>query len=77
MAAKRKYDWEGWFGQPTTVLVRGVDYHCSQAIMWQQVRNNARTRRVQVSITDNNDSITIDVQDGMDLTYLVGDATNQ
>ena len=61
MAARRKYPWEVWFGQPRTVLVRGVDYMLPQAIMWQSVRNNARKFSVRVRITDAGDALIIDV----------------
>lgn len=63
MPAKRKYRWEEWFGQPETVIVRGVDYYCSQAIMWQQVRTNAYLRGVRVKVTDLNDRLVINVID--------------
>lgn len=61
MAAERKYWWEKWFGQPKTMLVRGVDYHCAQAIMWQTVRNNARQKGVKARVTDIHDGILIEV----------------
>lgn len=63
MAAKRKYGWERWFGRSRTELVRGVDYHCAQAIMWQMVRNNARRYGVRVRVTDTHDGILIEVLD--------------
>lgn len=62
MAAKRKYRWEEWFGKPRTVLVRGVDYHCAQAIMWQQVRNNAGMRGVKIHLRDEGDRIVIEMR---------------
>jgi hypothetical protein len=61
MSAKRKYPWEEWFGQPRTVLVRGIDYHCGQGIMWQQIRNSAVRYGVRVRLHDENDRIVIEV----------------
>ena len=61
MAAKRKYMWEEWFDQPSTTLVRGTDYHCSQSTMAGMVRNNASQRGVRVRLIDTGDSITIEV----------------
>lgn len=65
MPAHRKYDWETWFGQRRTRLVRGQDYHCSQSMMWQMVRNNAYARGLvgRVKITDTHDGIEIEVAD--------------
>ena len=61
MGAKRKYMWEDWFDKPHTLLVRGVDYHCSQSAMAGMVRNNASQRGVRVRIIDTGWSITIEV----------------
>ncbi len=61
MGAPRKYKWEVWFDQPRTVLVRGVDYRCSQSSMVAGIRNAASTRGVRVRLTDTGDSITIGV----------------
>lgn len=61
MGARRKYKWDIWFGQPRTVLTRGVDYQCSQATMAQTVRNNASQRGLRVSVTDTGDSIVIEI----------------
>ena len=57
----RKYQWEQWFEQPQTVLVRGVDYHCSQTTMSGMIRNNASRRGVRTRLIDNGDSIIIEV----------------
>lgn len=57
----RKYDWEGWFDQPVTKIWRGLDYHCSQWAMICQVKQNAQTRGLRVRVTDNHESITIEV----------------
>ena len=59
MGARRKYRWEEWLTQPYTVLVRGIDYDCSQSCMTQSIRNKASKIGVRVSITDNRDSIEI------------------
>ena len=61
MGAKRKYRWEEWFERPRTVLLRGVDYDCSQSAMSGAVRNNASMRGVRVRIVDTGDSIIIEV----------------
>ncbi len=60
MHGNRKYPWEVWFDRPHTVLVRGVDYHCSQSTMCQAIRNEAR-RKWRVRLTDNGDSIVMEV----------------
>ena len=57
----RKYRWEEWFGRPLTVLVNGLDYHCSQSTMSQMVRNNASQRGLRVRVTDTGDTIIIEV----------------
>ena len=62
MTWKRKYRWEEWFGQPRTVIVRGVDYHCSTAVMWQQVRNNAYARGIKCRVRDEGDQLVIEVE---------------
>lgn len=59
--ANRKYHWEEWFGRPRTVILRGRDYKCSQSAMWQQVKDKAHQLGIKVKVTDNNDSITIEV----------------
>ena len=61
MAAHRKYPWEEWFGRPSTILVRGTDYHCSQSTMAQTVRNNASQRGLRVQVTDKGTEILIEV----------------
>lgn len=61
LAARRKYPWEKWFGQHRTVIYRGRDYHCSQSIMWQQVRNAARAYGVRARVQDKNDHIIIEI----------------
>ena len=61
MAAKRKYGWEQWFSRPRTVLVRGIDYHCSQSAMCSMIRNNASLRSVKVRLTDASETVIIEV----------------
>ena len=56
-----KYRWAEWFAQPTTVLVRGVDYRCSQSSMCGSIRNAASQAKLHVKLTDHGDSITIEV----------------
>jgi hypothetical protein len=62
MAAHRKYPWEQWFGRPSTVLVRGIDYQCSQSTMVQTIRNNASARGLRVQPTDKGTEILIEVR---------------
>lgn len=64
MAAKRKYCWEEWFGVPRTVLVRGIDYLCSQSTMCGMIRNNASQRGMRVRVVDRDDTIVIEVVGG-------------
>lgn len=61
MSPNRKYDWEGLLARDRTVLVRGVDYVCSQSTMAGMVRNNASKRRVRVKVTDTGDTLIIEV----------------
>lgn len=61
MAARRKYNWEGLFGRPCTVLVRGEDYHCSQSAMSAMVRNAASKLGVRVRLTDTGETIRVEV----------------
>ena len=71
MAAKRKYKWEEWFDQSRTVLVRGVDYHCSQSSMAGAIRNSASQRGARVHLTDTGDSIIVEVVDEIPYTNKV------
>lgn len=59
--ATRKYNWEGLFDRLRTILVRGVDYHCSQSTMAQTIRNNASQRGVRVRLTDTGTTIEVEV----------------
>ena len=61
MARNSKYDWNTWFGQNRTVLHRGTDYHISQSMMFQSIKNNAYRRGFKVNVTDHNDYIVIEV----------------
>ena len=61
MAARRKYQWEEWFSRPRTVLVRGIDYHCSQTSMSTATRNAASKIGVGVRLVDTGDKIIINV----------------
>lgn len=61
MAAKQKYKWDEWFGEPRTLLVRWQDYQCSQSTMAQIIRNNAWRRRLRVRITDLGNGLVIEV----------------
>ena len=62
MAAKRKYKWEAWFGMGRVVLVRGIDYQCSQSAMMSMVRTNAWLRRVRVSVQDTGNTLIVEVR---------------
>jgi hypothetical protein len=62
MAAQRKYNWEGLFKRPCTVLVRGRDYQCSQSTMMQMIRTRASRARLSVSITDTGNKLHIEVR---------------
>ena len=69
MAAHRKYPWEEWFGRPSTVLVRGVHYRCSQSTMVQTIRNNASARGLSVQVTDKRNEIFIEVSGGTEYPW--------
>jgi hypothetical protein len=75
MPARRKYNWEEWFGRPVTLLTRGADYNCSQSIMCAVIRNEASERRVRIRLRDEGDSIIIEVVDAVphpDKTTIAG-----
>lgn len=57
----RKYPWETWFGRERTVLERGIDYHISQSMMHQTIRNNASQRGLKVRVKDTGSGMTIEV----------------
>lgn len=59
---RQKYKWELWFVRDKTVLLRGVDYDCSQSSMVQSIRNAATRHGVRVHIEDEGDTITIEVK---------------
>lgn len=59
--ARRKYPWEVWFGQPRTVLVRGVDYKLSQFMMCQTIVNNRWRCKYRVNVKDIGTAIVINV----------------
>lgn len=59
--AVRKYPWEQWFALPYILLKYGKDYHISQSMMYQTVRNNARRYGVRVKIKDTNTSLIVEV----------------
>ena len=61
MAAKRLYKWEEWFGRRRIVLVRGVNYDCSQSTMVQMIRNNATRLGIRVRVLDTRDAIVVEV----------------
>jgi hypothetical protein len=57
-----KYNWKDWLSRPRTVLVRGVDYHCSQSTMVQLLRNAASKRRVSVRLCEDETCQAIQVE---------------
>ena len=61
VAAKRKYRWEEWFTRGRCVLVRGIDYKCSQSCMCATVRNNASRMGLRLRVIDNGDSLDVEV----------------
>lgn len=61
MPKKQKYDWNAWFGQPRTVLHRGIDYHISQSMMYQTIVNSASKRGVRVKVKDQGSYMVIEV----------------
>ena len=62
----RKYPWEIWFGRPFTLLRAGVDYHISQSMMFQSIKNKASQCRLKVRVRDIGSGMTIEVIGGMD-----------
>lgn len=61
MAARRKYDWNELFEQEHSLLKYGVDYHCSQSNIIQQIRNEASKRKLRVKLSDLGSSVLIQV----------------
>lgn len=62
MHGNRKYKWEEWFGRPSTRVVRGVHYYCSQSSMCQAIRNRASQRGLRIRLTDTGNEILIQVR---------------
>lgn len=58
---RKTYPWEEWFSTPSTVIVKGLDYKCSQSTMCQMIRNAASQRRISVTPEDHGVSIHIKV----------------
>ena len=61
--ANRKYPWEEWFGQPRVVIRAGVDYHVSQSMMYQMIRNRASKCGLKVNLEDIGNAIIIEVRE--------------
>ena len=59
VAALRKYPWERWFTKSRIILIRGIDYHCSQSTMAQTIRNNASSRGLKVRLRDIGEAIVV------------------
>ena len=59
VAARRKYDWEGWFARRRFTLRRGTDYRTSTLSMAQQVRNAAAARGGSVQIIETADGLVV------------------
>lgn len=57
----RKYRWSELFRdrQRRFVLLRGRDYHCSQAAIVQQARNYASANGYKVSVVDGENRVTV------------------
>lgn len=51
---KRVYRWNQWFAMSRFILRQGKDYDCSPSTMDQQIRNQATSRGIRVSITQPN-----------------------
>jgi hypothetical protein len=47
----RRYPWNAWFRKETFTLLPGRDYNGMPHTMAQQIRNNAKMRRLSVSIS--------------------------
>ena len=58
---RRIYEWEKWFGQRRTVLLRGIHYRCSQSAMVQMIRSNASARNMRVRVIDTMTELVIEV----------------
>lgn len=61
MGRPPKYNWDGLFKRAHTVLVRGIDYQCSQSSMAGSIRNKASKLGLRVKLADTGDSIIIKV----------------
>ncbi len=61
MSRRSKYDWDDWFGQDRVVLHRGIDYHISQSMMHQSIKNNASRCGVRVKLRDHGNYIVVEV----------------
>lgn len=61
MKKKRKlprYPWDKWFKKDKIVLVRGTHYHCQPHSMGVQVRDAAKKRDLDVSVSISEGTIT-------------------
>lgn len=54
VAPNGKYPWDKWFGKKKFTLKGARDYDCMAHCMAVQIRNQARRRKVRVSITTSN-----------------------
>lgn len=61
MSRRGKYDWRAWFRQDRVVLHRGIDYHISQSMMYQSIKNSAPRFGVRVKLLDCGNYIVIEV----------------
>ncbi len=58
---KAIYDWDQWFMLERFTVRRGIEYHCSQSSMVQQIRNASSARDLHVRILDQGDSFLVSV----------------
>lgn len=61
MAARKKYNWDELFKRGRSLLEAGIDYHCSQSNICQQIRNEASKRKVSVRLSDLGNQVVIAV----------------
>lgn len=54
-----KYPFDSWFAQGKVVLVKGRDYHCSNASFISQLRSAASKRGMALRIAEIGEVITV------------------
>ena len=55
----QKYPWHRWMSKGRLVLRRGIDYHCTQGSICQQVRNAAARWGLRANLIEQEDRLIV------------------